>query len=159
MNKQSFILVSLMLLVGCSSIKEHNTYKRNKELEFRKSVISNCRNWEYTNLTDTLQLRILQYIPGNRSGSSRPSMIIGISKADTIRVLSDTILKESLKRGDEIIIYPLKLNQTLTANSQPDNPKCTQEIPRYYPIILTKNKNEDIYYCKVKTTLWANVIQ
>jgi len=157
------VIVIYILLVGCASIKEtyvdSKTFKiktrinlHKKQDEKRRNLLEQCQtNWIYGNLPTQTDLKIIQYNKAFRFDLiSRPAMLIGTTREnDTIRIISYNY-KENLSKGDQIKVYPdttlnLKDKWTLIL------------IKRDLPVILSKQKSEDKYYCDVKKTYYAKI--
>jgi hypothetical protein len=151
------------LLLGCASIKESyvdsKTFKIKTRLNFhkkqdekRRDLLEKCKiTWVYSNLNTQTELRIIQYRKAFRFDLvSQPAMIIGTTSInDTVRIFIYNY-QENLSKGDQIKVYPdttlnLKDNMTLLL------------IKRDLPVILSKKKSEDKYYCDIKKTYFGKI--
>ena len=81
-----------------------------------------------------------------------PAMLIGIVDTDTIRVLSYKCFND-FKKGQFVqVISDQMFDEIIKPTKEPTGDIY---ILRLYPIKLTRNKKEDIYYCKVKNTIYG----
>lgn len=164
-NIKLTLVILCFCLLSCSSFKEkyveHYGMMAKTRINFHKQndtkrhkIISECtQKWQYDNLTNKIQLKVLQFKKSYRFDmSSIPALLIGISENnDTLRILK-------LDYTDEI-----KINQIVTI--LPDTSvdiKNWQElfiVKRNLPVFLAKDKKEDQYFCEVKATYFGDIVK
>jgi len=151
------------LLSGCASIKESyidsksfkiktriNLHK--KQDDKRRDILEQCKSsWVFNNLNTLLDLKIIQYRKAYRFDLiSQPAMIIGCTnRNDTVRIFIYNY-QENLSKGDQIKVYP---DSTINLRDKISRFLITQDLP----VILSKQKSEDRYYCDIKKTYFGKI--
>ena len=168
MNRIVIVLFFLLTFISCSQrfnklpyegsgfqYKKLNLHKTQDWKRFQK--ISSCQySWNYEIIRDTVNLRVIQYIPAYKNDNfyreNIPAMIIGIVGHDTIRVFIYKNMKKIAKDQSIFVTSDQSFNEII---EPPKTLSSSISIPSLYPTKLTRNKQEDSYYCKVKKTIYG----
>jgi hypothetical protein len=167
MIRKIIFSVLILINVSCSryfvTVEQHNPYKIKKKLNLhqkrdteRRQIIDDCKkNWKFKALDDTLDIRVIQYLPAYRhSLDNLPAMVIGTNNSDTLRILiydffehidkgslinivPDSSINKMLKSSDEFLSVTLLKNRTQTH--------------------LSKKISEDSFYCNINDTYFGGV--
>ena len=167
MTRLIICFIFVLINVSCSkyfvTVEQHNPYKlRNRINLHQKSdnerfqIIDDCKkNWRFRTLTDTLEIRVIQYLPAYRhSLNNLPAMIIGNNNSDTLRILVYDFF-EKIDKGKHITIIP-DLSTTKMLKSSDEFFEATLLMNRTQTH-LSKKKDEDSYYCNIKDTYFGKV--
>ena len=97
--------------------------------------------WQYLNLTDSFQARIISYFPNDVLCGKLPSAsieIVELITGDTIRVIQFCSRIENIKTGDFIMAYPHKHTDMKNVILPSDDVALTCKIPRTVNATLKK---------------------
>lgn len=145
---QIYLLSISLSLLSCKSSKiGHNNFDN-----ARYDTIRSCsQKWQFLSIDTTVSIKVLAYLPAFHVDLTlRPAMIVGVTTwNDTIRVLQYGFEKD-LKIGKLIEVKPdtsIDINNSVTKAL----------VQRDLPIILSKSKTFNRYYCDVTKTYFGKV--